>query len=47
MVGAFYICVRNHDQSFEVSLELRDLVAVLAIDFALLGAIFMYTRLKL
>lgn len=47
MVGAFYVCVRNHDPRFEVSLNVRDLAAVATIDLALLSAIFMYTRLKL
>lgn len=44
--GALYAALRRHDPGFEVRLETRDLLRVLAIDVALIVGIFLYARWK-
>ena len=44
LCGALYGAVRAHDPDFTVSIGLRDLAAVAAIDAALLAILYLYTR---
>jgi O-antigen ligase len=43
--AALYLAVKRHDASFEVRFTWRDLVLVAAADAAILGLIFIYTRI--
>lgn len=46
LAGAFYCACRRHDPAFEVRYGLPEAAAVAALDFALIAAIFVYTRVK-
>jgi hypothetical protein len=42
--GALYSAVRAHDTSFRVRFRMADLAAVFAVDLALIGLVYVYTR---
>jgi hypothetical protein len=46
LCGALYAAVRAHDPTFEVKISVRELLAVLVVDFGLIGVIYAYTRYK-
>jgi O-antigen ligase len=44
--AALYQAMKTHDPEFEIKVGWRDLLLVLAIDFALIVILFVYTRIK-